>query len=83
MLQSRGNEPAVLQACSVDLAFFAKCHHLVGHHASGFGLGEGGGDAAVFDQAAHEVVEHAGAMLGSAAQFGFANTVAHGAGSGN
>ena len=33
----------------------------------------------VLDEAAHEVVEHTGTMLCGTAQFGFANSVAHGA----
>ena len=64
---------------SVGLAFFTKRHHLVSHHTGGLSLCEGGLDLAVLDEAAHEVVEHTGTMLCGTAQFGFANTVAHGA----
>ena len=67
LLQARSHEPAALYGAVLLLAFFAEGDYFIGHHAGGFGLGEGGADATVFNEAAHEVGEQRGAMLTGAA----------------
>ena len=79
LLQSRGHKSAALNGAILLLSFFAEGDHFIGHHAGGFCLGEGGADATVFDEAAHEVGEQRGAVLTGAAKFGGTFAVAHSA----
>jgi len=55
------------QAPMVDGAAFAQGDHFFGYGTGCFGLGEGGGDAAVFDEAANQVGQHRIAVLAGAA----------------
>ena len=57
---------------------FAEGHHLLGNDARRLGLGQGGGDFLLLDEAAHHVGEHRISMLPGAAQLGGSYSVSHG-----
>src|ERR1035437_2128006 len=65
------------QTAGVEGAFLAKGDEFLGDGPRGLGLGEGGGDAFVLDEAANEVGEHRVAMLAGAAQLGRSLQVSH------
>ena len=79
MLQSGSSKPTVLKANFISLALLAKSNHLISHNSGGLGLGKGGLDTTMLNQAAHEIGKQCGAMLRGATQFGFAMAVTHNA----
>ena len=72
LMQSRNGQTTMM-----DGAALAERDHFLGHGSRGFGFGQGGCDAPVFDQAADQVGEHGIAMLKLAAQFGRSFTMSH------
>ena len=71
-------QPCGGQTAMVQGAPFAEGHHLLGDDARGLGLGQGGGDFLLLDEAAHQVGEHRVSMLPGAAQLGGSYSVSHG-----
>ena len=71
-------QPCGGQAAMVQGAPFAEGHHLLGDDACRLGLGQGGGDFLLLDEAAHQVGEHRVSMLPGAAQLGGSYSVTHG-----
>src|SRR5881296_1110193 len=65
------------RAAVVQGAALAEGDHFFGDRTSGFGLGQRGRDAFVFDEAANQVGQHGVAMLAGAAKFGGSFKVAH------
>ena len=65
------------EAAGLDGAAFAERDDLFGHGARGLGLGERGGDAFVFDEAANQVGEHRVAVFAGSAQLGSSLKVSH------
>src|SRR5258705_5670742 len=72
LMQARGSQAAIVKGAAL-----AEGDHFFSDGARGFGFGQGGGDAFVFDEAADQVCEHGIAMLAGAAEFGGAFKVAH------
>ena len=71
--QPRGGQPAMVQGAPL-----AKGHHLLGDDARRLGLGQGGDDFILLDEAAYHVGEHRVAVLPGAAQLGGSDSVTHG-----
>src|SRR5262249_26168100 len=72
LVQSGRGQPSV-----VDGSPLAEGNHLFGHGTGSLGLGQGRGNAFVFDEAANQVGEHRIAMFTGAAQFSCSLEVAH------
>jgi hypothetical protein len=70
-------EPGDGEAAVVNGAAFAEGHHLFRYGTGGFGFGDGGNDAFMFDEAADQVPEHGVAMLAGAAQLGGSFKMSH------
>ena len=62
LVQSRDRQATIMKRPG-----FPERHHFFGDRPSGFGLGQGGGNAFMFDQAANHVREHRSAMRRGAA----------------
>jgi hypothetical protein len=72
LVEAGGGEAAIMERATL-----AEGYHFFSDGAGGFGFGQSGGDAFVFDEAANQVREHRVAMGTGAAEFGGAFEVAH------
>jgi hypothetical protein len=71
-------KPGSSKATGVESPAFAKGDELFGDRPCGAGLGEGGGDSFMFDEAADEIGKHRIAMRSRAPEFGGVFEMAHG-----
>src|SRR6266702_4064547 len=72
LMKTRGGQAAVVEGAAL-----AEGDHFLGDRAGGFGFGQRGGHAFVFDEAANQVGEHRISVWCSAGQLGGSLEVAH------
>src|ERR1019366_8889475 len=72
LVETRGGDATIVKG-----PVLAERDHLLGDGPRGFGFGQGGGDAFVYDQAADHVGEHRVPVCAGAAQLGSSLKVSH------